>query len=612
MSQTVSVVDDIKAVLQMKGLRYKPDGTGNNLVVETCPLCGDERGKLEIGIAFNNLGLWNCFICEGQSLGPGKKNWDKLKKAIVGEEGLIAMPLPFKEAKAINDRFEHVKLWHKALKQDKETIQWLLDRKLYVDLMDEYLIGVTPYKHPDTGQDCKALVIPHVFKNNLMNIKFRMLPPSPKRFTRVPGASSILYNYDKIDLSKDYIYVCEGELDTLSLVQAGERNVVGITVGAKRFDPSWIELLKDFKIVYIVLDNDPPGQEGARIIADRLGRDRCLNVLLPPDPINDQGDTISDVNDYFRIFDIDEFRSLTLKATKFTIDTIFSMEGVFEELEHKLKTTGRIIDGLETPWSSLNTKMGVMAPGDLIYVSGKPKTGKTSLALQICYDLSYNHDVPTLLFCLEMPPQRILTKLISLHRRLQMTTPMPTHDDLVMTRNDFEDKLMQFYVGYATNSNLLKIDKLTSIFKQAKRKYGLGLIVFDNIQYLCRSITNVAQETAKVSRDFKLLAMELGIPVMVIAQPRKLANDQIMTSTDMKDSAAMEADADTVLINHRKSFADKKVKSGEVEDDTLLSPVITVTIDRTRYAIGGFVSLYLDGEHSHFREATKDDLVALE
>lgn len=604
-SKGPTILEDITATLRSVSVDYKPDGTNENLILKTCPVCQDSSDHLYLGIAQKNLGLWNCFKCRQ---GGG---WKKLKRHLVGEgEIIIETPFRTKSKIDVEKGASNTVAAHNKLISDPSAMEWLYNRNIKIDSIQKYRLGVKTIEHPKSKENIKYLTIPYIFKEQLVDIKFRSLPPAKKSFYRTPGGLSILYNYDNIDHSLNYIYICEGELDAVSLAQEGETNVVSITVGAKSFIPEWFDLLKEFEIIYIVLDNDVPGQDGAKIIANRLGRDRCYNVLLPKEvDQTTKKPKIKDLNDYFRYHDLDDFKTLTLRATQFTLDTIYSLENAISRLETQFKDKGELIEGLTTPWESLNSKMGPIARGDLIYLSGKPKSGKTTTALNLCYYFAHVKKVPSLLFCLEMPPERLLAKLICRHR---VTAHKDiTLDDIYLTRADFlnpntEDT--QLYFGYTADPNYLNVDAMFKVFELAVRKYGIEFLVFDNLQFLSRSLTHTAQEIAMISRQFKIMAMNFNIRIMVIVQPKRISEDEIMTSAHMKDSSAMEADADCVLICHRRSHA-KDIYTDKADEDTLLSPIVTLTVDRTRYAQGGFTRMFLDGAKSYIREATNNELL---
>ena len=131
-------------------------------------------------------------------------------------------------------------------------------------------------------------------------------------------------------------------------------------------------------------------------------------------------------------------------------------------------------------------------------------------------------------------------------------------------------------------------------------------MVFDNLHFLIRSVSNVNEELGQAVQGFKLLAEEMEIPIMVIAQPRKRelsGRDEIMRAEDIKYSNAIHADCDQMIILHRKRVASK---AKEVNPDRFtakaeaLDSVTLVRVEAHRYGSGGETLLYFHGEYSKF------------
>jgi replicative DNA helicase len=145
-----------------------------------------------------------------------------------------------------------------------------------------------------------------------------------------------------------------------------------------------------------------------------------------------------------------------------------------------------------------------------------------------------------------------------------------------------------------------------SLIRESIKRYDLKFVVFDNIHFLVRSVSNVNEELGQAVQGFKLLAEEMEIPIMAIAQPRKRdlgGRDEIMRAEDIKYSNAVHADCDQMIILYRKRVASKaKEIDGPVfaVKTEALDPVTLVRVEAHRYGAGGETLLYFHGEYSRF------------
>jgi replicative DNA helicase len=159
------------------------------------------------------------------------------------------------------------------------------------------------------------------------------------------------------------------------------------------------------------------------------------------------------------------------------------------------------------------------------------------------------------------------------------------------------NRLADLPLCFGYNYKKCTLDVVIETIRRGVRRYGFKLVVFDNLHFLARSITHQVQEVGNVSKTFKLLAEELQIPIMLIAQPRKVNDDQVMGINDLKDSSAIGADADLVIVLYRK-----KMKSKDGTAEAAFEPLTLVRVDASRYRAGGETLLYFDGEKSIFSE----------
>jgi replicative DNA helicase len=194
---------------------------------------------------------------------------------------------------------------------------------------------------------------------------------------------------------------------------------------------------------------------------------------------------------------------------------------------------------------------------------------------------------------------KVIRKIIECHTK----TEEPGATEIEHTEYDFAGKPL--YLGYCYQK--LELNGIIETIKAAVQRYGLKLVVFDHLHFLCRSITNQTQEIGLAVQAFKFLAEEMEIPIILIAQPRKIQEGQIMTAMDLKDSSSIYSDCDHLIILHRKRLAStgKEVEEGMETHNQAFEPITLVRVEASRYNAGGETLLYYHGEYSRFDEVEK-------
>jgi twinkle protein len=566
-----------------KGLDHRI--TAGQVVLKRCPFCGDEGNHFYLDQG--EEGPFFCHKCQERgNLFQLKKHLGDIPPKFSSGNGTrkplsgVSRAFPNKDIgnhrpdpKTANQAFER-------LLGDTEALSYITEaRRISMGAVNHFKLGLQIDK-----DGSKWLTIPHFVKGELVNIKSRSLPPAEKTFRRVQGCSSVLFNADALE-GQEEIYLTEGEIDAITLWDQGVKNVVGVTTGAGSFDPEWIDQLRAVKKIYLCYDPDEPGQKGAREAARRLGYERCFNVCLP------EG---QDVNEYFRAGnDIFDFQTLVNQAGQFDVAGILSIEKAFDRLREEIKRP-EIQAGIMTPWATVNRLMPTgFQSGDLVVLSAPPKVGKTSLALQIASHTSLS-DIPTLFYCLEMRPMKLIQKIVQCEIKAEVVGV----EELTRAKMRFSGKPL--YLGYCYQKP--ELNGIIQTLKEAVKRYGLKFLVFDHLHFLCRSISNQVQEIGLAVQAFKFLAEEMEIPIILIAQPRKIQADSIMTAMDLKDSSAIFSDCDHLIILHRQRVAGSKetLEGKQPPHDQAYNPITLVRVEASRYNPGGEALLYFHGEWSRF------------
>lgn len=575
-----------------KGLEYKEQG--GQIVLKVCPFCGDQKSHFYMD---PGEGAFFCHKCnERGNLITLKKHFGDYDR----QERSHMQGTARRQSGSIQQAFPDKGKAYPPLPDEKKALQGherlLGDASALAYVTETRGISLEAVKHFKLGLEVdrdgiRWLTIPHCEKGKLVNVKSRSLPPAEKSFRRVKDCRSILFNADILGEEPEEIILCEGELDAISLWDHGRKDVVTGTTGARSFDAAWIDQLAKVKKIILCLDPDEAGQKGARELARRLGYDRCFNVTLPDG---------LDVNDFFLAgHDLFDFQGLVNQAKRFDVAGILSFTEAIETYRKEWNAPDQRETGIKTGWPSVDRiiKTGFM-PGELIVLSAPPKIGKSTFASQI---VSYNalHDIPGLFFCLEMRPRKITEKIIQCWTKREE----PGEDEIEQAQKIFTGK--PFFLGYSYQKPTL--DGIMDTLKAAIRRYGLKLVCFDHLHFLCRSISNQVQEVGLGVQAFKFLAEELEVPVILIAQPRKIQSDSIMTAMDLKDSSSIFSDCDHLIILHRQRRAStgKDLNQGSQLQQQAFDPVTLVRVEASRYNPGGETLLYYHGEYSRFDETQR-------
>ncbi len=227
-----------------------------------------------------------------------------------------------------------------------------------------------------------------------------------------------------------------------------------------------------------------------------------------------------------------------------------------KELEDTTRKMGEI-SGLSTGYPRLDEKLLGMQPGQLIVLAARPAMGKTSLALNIAVSSCIQSGLPVAIFSLEMLAtelsMRILTGRAKVDSKRVRTKNFFDTDLRSLARATQELSSLPIYINDSGNTTILDIQ---SQCRKIKAEQGLGLIVIDYLQLMGSVNKNLQreQQIAEISRGLKTMAKELGCPVIALSQLNRGVEtrpDKRPTTADLRESGAIEQDADIVMFVYR-------------------------------------------------------------
>lgn len=574
----------IKEYLEEKGFDVVTVGDNWNL---DCPLCDDTRKRLGFKMS---TGQWNCFNCEA------KGSFRRFQK-LMNEERFVDLEvtLPEKKKVAKIDQGLATKYVDKMELDNRQTLSYLMKgRGFSRETIEHFTLGSWKTK------GYEYVSIPYWENSKLVNIKFRAVDYTDKKYKwrRIKnGKSSLFHDEACDDKTFNQIFMCEAELDAVALWNAGFKNVVAATTGAKKFQDGWFERLERFKKIYLVYDSDIDGQVGAEKMAFRLGLDRCYNVKLPKE--------FKDANNYF--WDVlkekkahakSDFQKLIKEARRFEVKNTMSLQYALREVSKDIYMNDEDeLIGFQSPWSKFNKLIRGAKPGQLIVVTARPKVGKTTWVLNWMYGLSKYYDIPTGMFCCEMRQKKLAKKIVAMACQDFSTPEEITSEQVAHTSINSPSRTMHF--GYPTE-DILSLDSVCDWVKANVQRHGVRFVCFDNLHFLVRG-ENVKDKIGEVTRRFKLLAETLGIVFVLVVHPRKVGN-RLVEADDLKDSSSTYQDLDVLIRLHREvEKRDEDDDDPDTMDAMVLSPLTHVYVEG-RDIESGKTLLYYQGERALFFE----------
>ena len=253
-----------------------------------------------------------------------------------------------------------------------------------------------------------------------------------------------------------------------------------------------------------------------------------------------------------------------------------------EKIENAAKTSGTVT-GIPTGFIDLDYRTAGLQPSDLILVAARPSMGKTAFVLNIAQYVAFHENMCTAIFSLEMSKEQLVNRLFSLESRVDAQALRTGN----LSDADWE-KLIEG-AGTIGNSELIiddtpgiSISEMRSKCRKYKLEHDLKLIIIDYLQLMSgsgKSTDSRQQEISDISRSLKALARELSVPVIALSQLSRAVEqrpDHRPMLSDLRESGAIEQDADVVMFIYRDDYYNK---------DTDLKGISEIIIGLAIYAV---------------------------
>lgn len=483
-----------------------PPGRTTGQVYTTCPQCSQDRKKKSVkclGVKVDE-GIWHCNHC--------------------GWKG------------SLNKKQYVLPKWENKTGLSDKVLEWFQQRNISQDTLIQMQVTEGTEWMPQVESERKVICFNYFREGHLVNVKFR---DAQKNFKLVKDAELIFYNLDAIKTATK-IYIVEGEIDCLTMVQAGYKNTVSVPNGANKktnnldYLNNCYQYFENVNEVYILTDNDEPGENLAQELARRIGVEKCYRVDVGP---------YKDVNEqHCKTGKVD-----VSKTSPFPLSGVFSLEDHWPALEYLLK------HGFPKGWKPRGALRDLVTfhPGYTTVLTGIPGHGKSEILDQILIQLCLDYNLKGGFFSPENWPTEIhLLKLVE--KIIGKSAWDCGEKDLQTTRAFLTDRIYWIYPeeGYGLETILDKV-------RQAVLKYGINWFVIDP----WNKLEHQEDSTGYVSKCLDAIAnfnKKNGTHCFVVAHPTKMKFDhekekyEVPGLYDISGSANFNNKADIGLCQYKQ------------------------------------------------------------
>ncbi|NDD96861.1 MAG: replicative DNA helicase, partial [Actinobacteria bacterium] len=279
-----------------------------------------------------------------------------------------------------------------------------------------------------------------------------------------------------------------------------------------------------------------------------------------------------------------------------------------DELEKRFESKVQLT-GVPTGFADLDSKILGLQKSSLVIVGARPAMGKTAFALNIATNVAQRSALPVLIFSLEMSHSELTMRILSSEARVEsnkLRTGNLTEGE--WSRINSAIGRLDSHLVFLDDNPRVTVMEIRAKARRLRAKHGgLGLIVIDYLQLMSGQNTENRQlEVSEISRNLKILARELEVPVMALSQlSRQLETrqDKRPQLSDLRESGSLEQDADIVMFLHRpEMYRNEKGESADNTDKGLAE----VIIQKHRAGPTGTVKLVFMGEFTRFENAARN------
>jgi twinkle protein len=498
---------------------------------------GEAGESLKVCVSGSKAGVWSDFA-SGEA-GDLLELWWKVRgisraDAFREAREYLGIADDFKKPQR-SKKFQRPAKPKQLSKPKSSVLEYLNSRGLTNKSIDAYKVGETPGGW---------IVFPFIRCDETTYIKYLNLlrdENGKKRVKAEANCEPILFGMQVIPEDQSFLVITEGELDAMSLFEFGIPSVSvpnGAGTGAKN---AWIEYcwewLESFTEIFLCLDNDEPGQQAAKDIANRLGLYRCKLVILPKQDANES--LTSGVSK-------EEIFHCLKDAQNFDPEELRSAESYVDRVLERFYPKGGKRPGIDLPWSKTQGRLRLY-DGEVSIWTGTNGHGKSLLLGQVMLG-AVRQGHPCCIASMEMQPEKTLGRMVQQY----VGTNTPTEKAIRETLAWMNANIWIFDL-----QGTAKRERLFDVFQYAFTRYGVRQFVIDSLAKVGMGEDDYNGQKGFVDAlgDF---AKKTGCHIHLVAHARKGADEYAAPGKmDVKGTGALTDMVDNVMCVFRNKAKER-------------------------------------------------------
>jgi len=550
---------DVEKMLRLNNISFKESSEHVN--IRECPFCHPIKGKLDNMYKLSvskQTGAFNCFRCNTRG------NWWKLRRKLHGDNSPSAASSCIESVETVaTNRFASVEKPVTLTREELESYRhqyvksyglrtYMRDiRGINDDVAEKYSVGGGRFKFMENGRWVEQLCFTFPMttdKGVVVRSKVRALENKAHMQLHPRGGKWGLFGLHTVPDSAKEIILTEGEFDAMAAYQATGIPAVSLPNGASSLPVDILPMLERFDRIYLWMDDDNAGREGAATFTRKLGAKRCAVVKTRG------GEDVGpkDANDALR--EGLDLKQLLEKAGPPTNYSIVRFSDLLEDIYEEVKNPKRISG---TQWSSLEGMNEILKGhrrGEFTVVSGHTGVGKTTLVGQYSLDLCMK-GVRTLWGSFEINNVRMAKMLLGQYHYMKTGKYLRGKD--LTSLDEFREVtegfsslplyFMRFY-GSCPTAKVIETMEFANYVLDATH------FVLDNLQFMLSGQARGAskfdlQDEAII--EFRKFATSNNSHITLVMHPRKENDEELLQTSSISGSAKATQEADNIILLQR-------------------------------------------------------------